>query len=1112
MNSQQMYHWQSGGGKSTIEDMVLLAKITEPAIVENLKKRFMEDKIYTYIGPVLVAVNPFKQLPYFGEKEVEIYQGAYHYEVPPHIYAIAYDMYRDMLIDYESQCVIISGESGAGKTVSAKYIMNFITKVSGGGPKVQQVKDVIIESNPLLEALGNAKTMKNNNSSRFGKYIEIQFSKSGEPLGGKISNFLLEKSRVHSLSEGERSFHIFYQLCLGATPEMKENLGITSMDYYYYLNQTKVYKVPGVNDAEEFKETLKAMSVMGMDKDRQMDILRIVAAILHMSNISFFEEGNNAVIADHSYLEFPAYLLGINSEQLEAKLKGRTFYSHWGGKSEKVEVTNNVEQAQFARDAWAKSLYARMFDYVVKTVNKAMETDSTGLDIGILDIYGFEIFSRNGFEQFCINYVNEKLQQIFIELTLKSEQEEYNAEGIHWTPIKYFNNKIVCDLIESKKPPGIMCVLDDTCATMNAVSEGADEDFKRKMGSQVSENPHYMPFKDGFTIKHYAGNVSYHIEGFCEKNRDVLVTDIIEVMQTSSNAFIQSLFPDKINQGVKGRPTTAGSKIKTQANELVGALMKCVPHYIRCIKPNETKKPRDWNEQMVKHQVEYLGLKDNIKVKRAGFAYRRVYEKFLQRYAILCKETFPHWNGHPHQGIHLIMNSVNMDSGQYQIGRTKIFVKDPESLYLLEEYRERKYDHYARVIQSAFRKYFSKQILLREKEEASDLILNRKERRSNSLNRAFYGDYIGIEFKPRLAALIPRGEKIQFAQTVNKFDRWFKSSKRHLILTKYNLYLIGREKVKRGPEKGQTVEAVKRKIPLENFSQISLSKYQDDFVLLHVSNDYESLLEVTFKTEFIMVLNRKLKEKFGRELALNFVNSFEYSVKKKGFGGGSRKKVIFSEGLSDTPECVVSGSTFNIKIAHGLPVTSRPSLQRRMNEKTQRFVQEVKRNSLNGNNRRIENRNIDTNNKENPPHGNRNPVRRAPVGPPRGVKQPSPFNTVGPYGHSAVRLPMNIERMGNQPPPPPEDPAPSDQPTIQTGHLGRTNSHQVNSIKRQPLPPKPNIKQAKALYSFDARDASELSFVVDDLLQIIQEDDSGWWMCRQGRNEGFCPANYLQKL
>ncbi|XP_041082460.1 unconventional myosin-Ie-like isoform X2 [Polyodon spathula] len=1106
------YHWQSHNVKhSGVDDMVLLSKITEDSIVENLKKRYMDDYIFTYIGPVLISVNPFKQMPYFGEKEVEMYQGAAQYENPPHIYALADNMYRNMIIDRENQCVIISGESGAGKTVAAKYIMSYISRVSGGGPKVQHVKDIILQSNPLLEAFGNAKTVRNNNSSRFGKYFEIQFSPGGEPDGGKISNFLLEKSRVVMRNPGERSFHIFYQLIEGASAEQKSSLGITSLDYYYYLNQSGSYTVDDINDKSDFHETLHAMNVIGIFAEEQALVLQIVAGVLHLGNISFKEAGNYAAVESEEFLAFPAFLLGIDQTRLKKKLTSRKMDGKWGGKSETINVTLNVEQACYTRDALSKALHSRVFDYLVDSINKAMEKDHEEYNTGVLDIYGFEIFQKNGFEQFCINFVNEKLQQIFIELTLKAEQEEYIQEGIRWTSIDYFNNKIVCDLIESKvNPPGIMSILDDVCATMHAVGEGADQTLLQKLRMAIGTHEHFNSWNQGFIIHHYAGKVAYDVEGFCERNRDVLFSDLIELMQSSEISFIRALFSENLQAEKKGRPTTAGSKIKKQANDLVSTLMKCTPHYIRCIKPNETKRPKDWEESRVKHQVEYLGLKENIRVRRAGYAYRRIFRKFLNRYAILTKESWPTWRGDEKQGVMHLLRSVNMDADQFQLGRTKVFIKAPESLFLLEETRERKYDGYARAIQKAWRKYTARKKCVQMREEASDLLLNRKERRRHSINRNFVGDYIGIDDRPELRQFLAKREKVDFADKVTKYDRRFKDIKRDLILTPKSVYLIGREKVKQGPDKGLVMEVLKRRIEVEKILAVSLSSLQDDFLILH-EQEYDSLLDCTFKTEFISLLAKRFEERTQRKLPLKFSNTLELKLKKENWGpwsaGGSRQ-VQFSLGQGDMALLKPTSKTLQVSIGPGLPKNTRPSRKsltqsRGISGKQQNFPARAAPappgNTKAGSYQNGALQSIYNNAHHRPAPGNHRTSQQR--------------TSSGTMERPALPQPISLAKERNNRHQPNLDFLRVPDQGAAGAHRQMTSRPTPGGGRPKPLPkPKPQVPQCKALYAYDAQDTDELSFNADDIIEIIKEDASGWWMGRLRRKQGLFPNNYVTKI
>ncbi|CAG9540438.1 unnamed protein product [Cercopithifilaria johnstoni] len=1031
--------------------MVLLSKLNDQAIVDNLRKRFMANSIFTYIGPVLIAVNPFKDMLYFTEKEMELYQGAAQYENPPHIYALADNMF--------SQCVIISGESGAGKTVEAKYIMGYIARISGGGQRLQHVKDVILQSNPLLESFGNSATVRNWNSSRFGKYVEIMFSRGGEPIGGKVSNFLLEKSRVVHQSQGERNFHIFYQLCAGADENLKANLGITTLDYYNYLNHSGCYAIDGIDDAKEFKQILHAMDVIGIDTIKQMEILQLVAAIMHIGNITFVESNNFADIVDKHFLEFPAYLLGLKSSAIREKLTSRQMESKWGKQAEQINVTLNVEQAEFTRDAWSKDLYTRLFEYLIASVNQGMKITSRSsgipLSIGILDIYGFEIFDNNGFEQFCINFVNEKLQQIFIELTLKAEQEEYVSEGIKWTPIEYFNNKIVCDLFEARKPPGIMCILDDTCSQIHAQNSGADRQFLIELNKYMSQNEHYQSGAQCFIIKHYAGAVTYNVDGFCEKNRDTLYKDLIALMQQSNRQFFKQLFPEIVSSSGK-KPTSFSSKIRNQANKLVDSLSKCAPHYVRCIKPNDTKRSLEWDEKRVLHQVEYLGLKENIRVRRAGFAYRRIFDKFLYRYAILSPKTWPNYHGDYREGIKIICQTVNMDRDQYQMGKTKIFIKNPESLFLLEEMRERKYDSYARVIQKAFKKFTAQKRYAKLKEDACNLLLNKKERRRFSINRNFVGDYIGLEYHPALQALAGRKERIVFAATVNKYDRWFKISKLDFLVTTNKIVLIGRKIEKKGPNKGKIIEILKRQIGYNDIVNIGLSPYQDNFIILNVRDSYTSLLETPLKTELINAINKRYNDVGGGQiLSFDFNTCHQIILKKTRFGCGFRTvKFSRNDDESDSTQLFPKGKILFVCIGPGLSSSTRP------NDKRIAIKQHYERRKM-------------------PPVTYQTPPSQQRVNTSNRVYPIINNNNTNINRNSGITRVQNAIRHPEKPKPP---------------------------LKPKPLP------LVEALYPYEAQDTDELSFIAGDKFELVNKDSSGWWQGRMQNRTGLFPGNYVREL
>jgi len=689
-----------------VPDLVLLEEINEDTVYSNLVHRYNKDQIYTYIGDVIIVVNPYRDLKNITPAIIEQYRGKFKYECNPHTFAVANDAYAHLLRSSQNQCIIISGESGAGKTESSRHIMTYIAAVSKSPTSdADKIKKMLLECNPLLEAFGNARTLRNDNSSRFGKYMEIHFKHSGEPVGGRIAVYMLEKGRVTHVSEGERNFHVFYQMLAGMPEAELDALQLNRQaNTYTLLNRSSVTEIKGVNDSNGYEETTFAMRFLGFTDQEVKEIFSILAAILHLGNIRF---ANNVVeangceataIENPKLLELIGRLLGVDSTLLQRSLLFPSVSAGVGRGKSIIILKNNKVQATSARDGLCKALYERLFLWISQKINMTLACDKQDqmLSIGILDIYGFEIFENNSFEQFCINLCNEKLQQVFIELTLKSEQDEYVKEGIEWTPIKYFNNKIICDMIESVQPPGILTLIDDTLSLATRGDAQADSKLMDKLNNTFRTHEHYASYLSSrdrsipdnhFRIKHYAGNVTYCINGFVDKSKDSLGVDIIQTMQTSKLAQVHSLFKDDCPDSNKRTPT-AGKQFKDALNLLVARLLKCNPHYVRCIKPNEEKLAKNVNELRFRHQIQYLGLVENVRVRRAGFAYRRDFNVFLNRYKMITKQTWPTFPGLPKDASKVIVESLGVPPEGYRLGKTKIFIKEPKVIFELEARRE----------------------------------------------------------------------------------------------------------------------------------------------------------------------------------------------------------------------------------------------------------------------------------------------------------------------------------------------------------------------------------------------------------------------------------------
>ncbi|XP_064645972.1 unconventional myosin-Va-like isoform X4 [Lineus longissimus] len=721
-------------------DLTSLSYLHEPAVLYNLQVRFCErNAIYTYCGIVLVALNPYEQLPIYGPEIIQAYSGQDMGTMDPHVFAVAEEAFKNMSRFDQNQSIIVSGESGAGKTVSAKYAMRYFAAV-GGSEAETNIEKKVLASNPIMEAIGNAKTIRNDNSSRFGKYIEIAFDKTNKIVGANMRTYLLEKSRLTYQAADERNYHIFYQLCASSELPEFEEFRLDHQNNFFYTNQGQSPIVDGVDDAEELETTREAMSLLGISEKEQMMLFRILTGILYFGNVIFDEkekDGDSSTVPggedvdctvqkDDTNLIIMCDLLGIDCESLRMWLCNR-----------KIATQNEVlikplkqSEAINARDALAKHIYSQLFDWIVSHINKSLKSSiKSDKFIGVLDIYGFETFEVNSFEQFCINYANEKLQQQFNRHVFILEQEEYNREKIEWSFIDFYDNQPCIDLIENKL--GILDLLDEECK----MPKGSDQNWCQKLYSAHGKAEHFEKPRmsnSAFIIHHFADNVQYTIDGFLEKNRDTVLEQQVDVLKASKYELVGELFSERkpadlprqrsgsgiihhprptpkqpskahkstvgsqagiskqtvsrqvittIQHGTTSRRKTVGSQFRDSLKLLMATLSSTTPHYIRCIKPNDYKEAFEFEPKRAVQQLRACGVLETIRISAAGYPSRWTYQEFISRYRVLAtskqivrKDT--------QKSCKNILEKLIQDPDKFQFGKTKIFFRAGQVAYL----------------------------------------------------------------------------------------------------------------------------------------------------------------------------------------------------------------------------------------------------------------------------------------------------------------------------------------------------------------------------------------------------------------------------------------------
>lgn len=701
-----------------------MPNLDEPNILHSLRVRYWQGHVYSYTGPILIAVNPWRAIDIYNLKTLEAYKSGS--ARGPHIFGVANSAYRALVANRKNQCILISGESGAGKTESTKYVLQVLTAVgenrTGASASIEQQ---VMLTNPVLEAFGNAKTLRNDNSSRFGKWINVHFDRKGTIAGAEIKTYLLEKARVIHQTEGERNYHIFYQVCAASSSQkMLQDLGVTEATAFEYTKTCTF--AHGHDDAKSFDRTKQALHFIGFDAQSQQSIFAAVSSVLHLGNLRIGENSDgNAVMQTDRHLQMIAQLLKLEPSAISQAICNRNITAG----NEVMVKPETADKATQARDALSKAMYSRLFDYIVKCVNTALrlKQEAKTIQVSVLDIFGFEVFKQNHFEQFCINYANEKLQLHFNHFNFMLERQLYAREGIELVESDFVDNSACVELIEGRGW-GIQACLDDVCI----MPKGDDEAFLQKISQQpqIKQSAHWEPPKarnNTFCIKHYAGNVAYDVEDFCEKNKDSLVADIIALMQSSKSKFFVGLFesaaPDPSSTPARpGRKGAGGSvalksvsaTFKTDLGTLMEAINAADPHFVRCVNPNGEKKAQLFQDQKAVEQLRCGGVIEAVRMARESYPSRFAHKDFIGTFTCICPQAVASASD-PKQQCMAMMRTMQLDPKMYRLGQTMILLKR-EVVDRFEKERARLLGGRAVVLQATARSFLARAELARKRE------------------------------------------------------------------------------------------------------------------------------------------------------------------------------------------------------------------------------------------------------------------------------------------------------------------------------------------------------------------------------------------------------------